>query len=61
MAFTRASELKLRSTMWEIEEYKENIKSLEEELQYYRGEWNNVWKFKTFFEAITKYLHNLAT
>jgi hypothetical protein len=46
--------------MQEIEEYKERIRTLEEEVQFYKGDRTNVQEFRISIKGVRKELHNLA-
>jgi hypothetical protein len=46
--------------MQELEGYKERIRTMEEEVQYYKGERTHIHEFKTCIEVVIRELHNLA-
>jgi hypothetical protein len=46
--------------MREIEEKNKRIRSLEEEVQHYTNDHNNIQEFRACAEEFTKELHNLA-
>jgi hypothetical protein len=54
VAFTQASEKNLKNMVQEIEEYKERIKILEEEVKFYKGDRTNIQEFRISVEEVRK-------
>lgn len=46
--------------MQEIEEYKERIRTVEEEMRFYKGDWASVQEFIISVKAVRKELRGLA-